>query len=121
MFTVADISPRECGCTFCVKHKPAWFADNAGELSLECTIEPSRYCFGTETADFLFCPQCGVVIAAVSESEGRMLGVFNLNCLEVQQDWSARAATVDYDGEDAAERRTRRAANWMPVSIQAAA
>lgn len=114
------IHPRACGCTFCVKHKPAWFADNYGKLSLDCTIEPTRYRFGTKTADFILCPKCGVVVAATCAIDGSDYAVFNLNVLDVERDWAASAQPVDFDGEGTGDRLSRRAKSWMPVTLTVA-
>ncbi|MBV7267180.1 hypothetical protein [Erythrobacter ani] len=113
-----EIAPRACGCDFCLKHRPNWFSDRSGHLTIIHSITPNRYRFGTQTADFLICPNCGVVVAAVCESDGEALGVFNLNCLEANHDWSQRAVSVDFDGEDTGDRLARRAANWMPVALK---
>lgn len=113
-----EIAPRACGCDFCLKHRPNWFSDTKGSLAIAHTVEPHRYRFGTQTADFLICPRCGVVIAATCESDGRTIGVFNLNCLDADQNWSARAQGVDYDGERTDDRLARRDANWMPVELK---
>ena len=116
--TEDEIVPRACGCDFCLKHRPNWFSDSNGAPTISHTIEPTRYRFGTETADFLFCPNCGVVIAAIGENAGRKIAVFNLNCLDAKQDWSLRAQGVDYDGEQTDDRSSRRAKNWMPVTLE---
>ncbi len=88
-------------------------------MTLTHSVEPLRYRFGTETADFLICPICGVVIAATSERGQGMIGVFNLNCLDAGEDWSTRAQIVDYEGEETGDRLARRAKNWMPFKLEA--
>ena len=117
-FAENEVAPRACGCDFCLKHRPNWFSDTEGLLTIAHTVEPTRYRFGTETADFLICPRCGVVIAAVCESEGKTIGVFNLNCLDAEQDWTARAQGVDYEGEQIGDRLARRGTNWMSVTLE---
>ncbi|MBD2841947.1 GFA family protein [Erythrobacter rubeus] len=118
-FAEDEIAPRVCGCDFCLKHRPNWFSDRTGQLAVNYAVEPTRYRFGSETADFLICPRCGVVVAAICKSDGKTIGVFNLNCLEAHQDWPAQAQDVNYDGEELQNRVERRAANWMPVSLKA--
>ncbi len=117
-FVIEDISPRACGCDFCLKHKPVWFTDASGVLEINARIEPLRYRFGTETADFLMCPNCGVLIAAVSDNASSTIGVFNLNCLDAKRDWAGCAAAVDYSNEQTGDRLSRRAKHWMPVTLK---
>ena len=116
-----EIVSRACGCDFCLKHRPNWFSDPEGSLTVTLTVEPIRYRFGTKTADFLICPRCGVVIAATCKIEDREIGVFNLNCLDAERDWSVLAQGVDYEGEQSGDRLARRAQNWMPVKLEQAA
>ncbi len=112
-----DMAPRMCGCTFCRKHPAMWFADPAGTLELRCEIEPNRYRFGTKTADFILCPNCGVIVAATCTIEGADYGILNLNCIEPIRDWPPPPAKSDFDGEGTGDRLTRRTKNWMPVTL----
>lgn len=109
------MTPRMCGCTFCRKHPAMWFADPEGQLELHYEVEPNRYRFGTKTADFVLCPNCGVIVAAVCTIEGTDYGIVNLNCIEPIRDWPPPSAKSDFDGEGTGDRLSRRTKNWMPV------
>ncbi|MDJ0641325.1 MAG: hypothetical protein QNJ15_00775 [Erythrobacter sp.] len=116
-----EMRPRMCGCAFCCKHPSKWFADPDGRLALRFDVEPIRYRFGTRTADFVLCPNCGVIVAATCTVEGTKYGILNLNCIEPMRDWPEPSAKSDFDGEGTGDRLARRAKNWMPVIHSAAA
>ena len=109
------LAPRQCGCSFCTKHQINWFAEPNGKLTITHGIEPIRYRFGTETADFLICPNCGVVLLATCHIDGHEYGIANINCLENQADWPAPASKSNFDGEGTDDRLSRRRKNWMQL------
>lgn len=63
--------PRACDCSFCTRHAAAYISDAAGSLSLEIKDRQQlkTYRQGSNTADFLFCRNCGVLIG-VTYREG---------------------------------------------------
>jgi hypothetical protein len=75
------------------------------------------YRFGSRTADYLICRQCGVYIGAVCETSVGLRAVANINSLADLADFSQDPVYPDYDGEPIAERLARRAANWMPALL----
>ena len=79
---LTQIAPRQCGCKYCLKHQANWFADPQGSLQLKSVVAPTRYRFGTRTADFVMCPNCGVLVAATCTIEGIDYGILNLACLD---------------------------------------
>jgi hypothetical protein len=78
-----------------------------------------RYRFATKTADFLICAKCGVYVAAQMYQDQRYYAVANLRTLDSQADFAYKAQPMDYSGEDASARRTRRASRWTPVAAPA--
>lgn len=112
---VADIKVRNCGCTFCQKHGGAWTSHPDASLDI-AVRDPSllnRYRFGTKTADFLLCRNCGVVPVVVSEIDDQLYAVVNVNAFtHVDTDSLERSAT-DFDGEETGSRLARRKKNWI--------
>jgi hypothetical protein len=75
-----------------------------------------RYRFGTRTADFLMCGQCGVYVGAQMEQAGRYYAIANLRTLDGEGE-PATVQAMDYSHEDVEERRTRRVSRWTPVRL----
>jgi hypothetical protein len=65
----AEYSPRACDCDFCRKHAAAYISDAKGALSIAITDERelARYRQGSETAEFLVCRRCGVLVAVTHD------------------------------------------------------
>lgn len=79
----ASFTPRECDCSFCQKHGAAYISDPAGRLSISFSQGALRkYRQGSNTADFLVCSQCGVLVAVTFEHNSRMYGAVNIGCLD---------------------------------------
>ena len=78
----------------------------------------SRYRFGTESADFLVCRQCGVVPVAISRIDGTNYAVVNTNTFDRRDKLMGETAITDFDGELIGDRLARRTRNWIAdVSI----
>ena len=78
-----DIKPRACDCSFCQKHGAAYVSDPAGKLSI--STEPDamrRYRQGSNTAEFLFCGHCGILVAVIFEHDAHTHGAVNARCLD---------------------------------------
>jgi hypothetical protein len=80
----AGIIPRACDCSFCQKHGAAYVSDPAGQLSviMQSADALRRYRQGSNTAEFLLCDRCGVLVAVVFEHDARMYGAVNARSLE---------------------------------------
>jgi len=108
---------RACQCSFCLKHGGVYTSDPAGSVQFDCT-EPAlltRYRFGHQTADFVFCGRCGGYLGAVTEEGGQALMVVNLRALDPQPEHLPAAQPMVYDGESNGDRNARRCARWTPV------
>ncbi len=114
----AELGARTCQCSFCEAHGASWTSDPEGNVDITLTGPVSRYRFGTKTADFLVCANCGVVPAVVSEIEGQLRGVIRVNCLEESAAFLAQAAPIDLDEEILDSRLDRRAKGWTPAAIK---
>jgi hypothetical protein len=109
------IPARACGCSFCVKHGGVWTSNLGARLAV--TIRDPRsvapYVFGTRTATFHVCAQCGIVPFVTCELANRLYAVVNVNALEdVDPAWLDRAS-ADFEGEDIESRLARRTRNWI--------
>ncbi|OOG36233.1 aldehyde-activating protein [Rhodanobacter sp. C05] len=80
----ASIVPRACDCSFCQKHGAAYVSDPAGQLSVIMRSPGAlrRYRQGSNTAEFLLCDRCGVLVAVVFEQNARIYGAVNARSLE---------------------------------------
>ena len=110
-----EIPARACGCTFCVKHGGVWTSNPKGKLAVQIRdpAKVSRYEFGTRTATFHVCAQCGSVPFVTSDIAGHRYAVVNVNMFEnVDPAWLRRGAT-DFEAEDMASRLARRQRNWI--------
>ena len=74
--------PRACDCSFCRKHGAAWLSDPQGVLALRLRGEPVRYRQGSDQAEFVACAHCAVLVAVVSEVDGRMYAAINARTLD---------------------------------------
>jgi hypothetical protein len=122
-----DLPVRVCGCSFCVRHRPAYTSDPSGHVTIRAASEDAlvRYRFGLRLADFLICRTCGVFVGAfepgageagAAASSGR--AVVNLAVLDRARDFIAEPTQFTaYDSEDVATRTARRARGWTPATL----
>jgi hypothetical protein len=120
----AEISVRKCGCTFCCKHAGAWTSHRRSKLEVEVgdLASVSKYHFGTKTADFYICSNCGVVPFVTSEIDAHDYAVVNVNAFDDVANISLVSTSTDFEGENLDNRLERRKRNWIPhvrISISA--
>ena len=112
---------RACGCSFCRKHGVRTTSDSAGTVSF--TIDDpgllQRYRFGTRTTDTLICRNCGIYLAAVTEIDGALYAVINVNALDDRSAFERPPEAMDYEGESAEQRQARRKGKWTPATLDA--
>lgn len=110
-----EIPARACTCSFCIKHGGVWTSNPNG--ALEVTVkDPSRvskYAFGTRTAEFHTCAQCGVIPVVTSRIDGRLYAVVSVNAFDGVDPSLIRRASASFDGEGAESRLARRKRNWI--------
>jgi hypothetical protein len=115
----AAASPRACDCSYCRAHAAAWLSDPGGELvvSTAGADAPGRYRQGSESAEFLFCRHCGVLVAVVFATDEGMRGAVNVRCLaRVGEFAQAQSASPPQLAPEQRRERWRRL--WMPVRIE---
>jgi hypothetical protein len=112
----AEIPARACGCSFCTKHGGAWTSSPNGSLKVDIKDRSSvlEYAFGTQTALFHICRQCGVVPVATSEIAGRLYAVVSVNAFDDVARSMLQRLPVSFEGESTESRLVRRARNWVP-------
>lgn len=112
-----SIPVRACGCSFCVKHRGVWTSNPKGrvELSIGDPSRINRYRFGTGTADFYICSDCGVAPIVTSEIEGAAYAVVNVNCFDDVERGELSESSSDFEGEATDARLDRRQRNWSPL------
>ena len=81
---------------------------------VETASQPAtRYRFGTGTADFLFCADCGVVVVAITESTAGLKAVLNVNTLDEAESLEFAYSDSDFEGESVEQRVSRRNERWI--------
>ena len=111
-----EIPARACGCSFCTKHGGVWTSCSNGSLKVELKDRSlvSEYAFGTQTAVFHICRQCGVVPVVTSEIAGRLYAVVSVNAFNNVEPSMLQHSPVSFEGEGTESRLARRARNWVP-------
>jgi hypothetical protein len=111
----SEIPARACTCSFCTKHGGVWTSTPTG--SLRVTVRnsslASKYAFGTKSAEFHICSQCGVVPVVTSRIEGRLHAVVNVNAFEGVEPSILRRTSTTFEGEGEGTRLARRKRNWI--------
>lgn len=110
-----EIPARACTCSFCVKHGGVWTSCPTGTLAIRIR-EPARagkYLFGTKTADFHVCANCGVPPVVTSRIDGGVYAVVNVNTFEGVDPALLKRSSATFDGEGEGTRLARRQRNWI--------
>jgi hypothetical protein len=111
-----ELPARACTCSFCVKHGGLWTSNPQGRLRVSVR-EPEHvrhYAFGTKTARFHICSQCGAVPLVTSDVGGKTYAVVSVNAFDNVDPAIIRRASITFDAESEEERLARRARNWIP-------
>jgi len=110
---------RACQCSFCRKHGVRSTSDPAGKVTFTI-VDPEalqRYRFGTRTAETLICRNCGIYLAAVTEIDGALYAVINVNALDDRTAFERAPESTNYDNESAEQRIARRRMKWTPATL----
>ena len=110
-----EISARACGCTFCNKHGGVWTSNPNGKLAIRIrdAAKVSKYEFGTRTATFHVCAQCGGVPFVTSRIADHLYAVVNVNMFDNVDPARLRRGAADFESEDIDARLARRKRNWI--------
>ena len=115
-----DLPLRACQCSFCRRHGAVHTSDPEGRLVVDVG-QPERlqrYRFALGITDFLICRTCGTYVAAVTELEGRSLGVLNVIVLDEREPFARPPTPMEFGPERVEDREARRAKAWMPVEVR---
>ena len=110
-----EIPARACGCSFCVKHGGVWTSCRTGCLRIT-VMRPERvtpYEFGTRTAQFHVCMDCGIVPVVTSQIAGRVYAVVSVNAFDNVDAAMLRRSPASFDGENEGDRLKRRQRHWI--------
>jgi len=111
-----ELPLRECQCSFCRRHAARNTVDANGRARVVATAGAlGRYRFGLGTADFLFCRRCGVYVGCVLDDA---FASINTRVLDDAARLTQAPRAVDWSGENAEARRTRRRATWTPAFVE---
>lgn len=112
----SQIPARACTCSFCTKHGGVWTSCPTGALKIAVHDSSlvTRYAFGTKTAVFHVCAQCGVVPVVTCEIDAHVYAVVNVNAFEGLDSSLLSKGSASFDGEGQDERLARRKRNWIP-------
>ena len=110
-------TPRACDCDFCTRHGAAWVSDAEGKLAITGAGAVRRYRQGSNQAEFLFCGQCGVLVAVICTVEdGASRGAVNRNSFDERHLFGEEAiASPQQLAPDA--KRSRWSQLWTPTTL----
>jgi hypothetical protein len=111
-----EIPARACTCSFCVKHGGVWTSYPKGKLrvTVRDKARVSTYAFGTKTAEFHVCANCGIVPVVTSRIDGTLYAVVSVNAFENVDLKLLKRGQASFDGEGTGDRLARRKRNWIP-------
>lgn len=115
-----EIPARACDCSFCTKHGAVWTSVPGGDLRVT-VHRPEllhRYAFGTGTADFHICRECGGVPLVTCAVDGHVYAVVNVNTFDNLDPNLLQHRPASFSEEDVSSKLARRQTNWIAnVSI----
>lgn len=111
----AEIPARACDCTFCTRHGAVWTSNPDGELRVTVRQPEllNRYNFGTGTADFHVCRECGGVPLVTCTVDDHIYAVVNVNTLDDVDPALLQHRPASFSEESVASKLARRQANWI--------
>ncbi|EFA83865.1 hypothetical protein PPL_02935 [Heterostelium album PN500] len=112
---VDTIAARACSCTFCFKHGGVWTSSVTGKLNVNVKDREllKLYNFGTKTADFYVCKECGIVPLSCCTIDGNLYAVVNINTFEGIDPTLITEIPVTLTEETESSRLARRKKNWI--------
>lgn len=116
---MGPIPVRACGCTFCTKHGGLWTSNPRGRFRLQvaAAAKAGPYRFGTRSADFHICAECGVAPIVTCVMDGTRFAVVNANAFDNVDRAELSAVAADFEGEAMEARLARRRRNWTPEAV----
>ncbi len=111
------IAARSCSCSFCSKHSATYTSHKDAVLKATFKSESlvNRHTFATNTAQFIFCSQCGALPFVISAIDQSTYAVVNVNTFEHKEAWHIISSQIGFDAESLEERLLRRKRTWIPT------
>ena len=109
-----ELALRVCDCSFCSKVGAVYASDPDGQLDIETKDHEmvKRYQFSTKVVDFIFCRKCGVMPFVLSNIEGTVYAVININTANENVALGA-IRRMSFTGETIDESIRRRKQSWI--------
>jgi hypothetical protein len=116
--TPEELQVRACQCSFCRKHGALTASDGSGSLTFSAEPDALQlYRFGSGSADFLICRNCGAYVGVVMEIDGATYGVVNVNTLDDPAPFARAPDAMNYEHETVEARMARRKKFWSPATM----
>jgi hypothetical protein len=112
--TERPLAPRACMCSFCRKHGARTVSDPGGCATIEASVPPILYRFGSRATDYVLCARCGIYVGAVFGPPEARIATLNLNAFD-DPHLGLEASPVSYDGESDEAKAKRRRERWTPL------
>src|ERR1700681_3518598 len=103
--------------SFCRRHGVVGTSDPAGQVTFEVGDASlvRYYCFAQKSAQFMLCGECGVFVAALTETAAGERAVINARVLDgISLDFN-EVADAHFDDETPMQRAERRLRHWTPI------
>ena len=112
---VQQVPARACGCSYCTRFAAIWTShpDAGIDLTFETANTATRYRFGTATADFIHCANCGILCLAISPVDGHDYAIVNINTLSLPKGYAFDHSCPDFSAEETLDRLARRKHRWI--------
>lgn len=112
---LAELSIRECQCSFCRRHSARTTTDPNGSVQLYERAGLVPYRFGRQVTDVHVCDACGVYVASTCSIDGAVYATVNTNTFDPRP--TQPATIVTYEEESTEARLERRARTWSWAEI----
>lgn len=109
------VPARACSCSYCTRFAARWTSNPDATLSVvfRKRNQAARYRFGSNTADFIFCRDCGVLCVAISHIDGHDYAVVNVNTFTTPGAITFANSESDFSAENTPDRMARRKQRWI--------
>ena len=110
-----EIHARTCTCSFCRSHGATWTSHPRARLrvAVRDSARVNIYRFGSGTADFHVCTDCGVVPLVSCVLDDTRYAVVNVNVFDDAARALVRPAPASFESEELTGRLERRKRTWI--------
>jgi hypothetical protein len=110
-----EIVARTCTCSFCRSHGATWTSHPRAKLRIAVrdSAQVNIYRFGSNTADFHVCMDCGGVPFVSCMLDDTRYAVVNVNVFDDAARALVRPAPASFESEELTGRLERRQRTWI--------